>query len=164
VAHPLLIAAHATCAIAAFVLGLVVIWQPPTRVTAAFRAYLATLSLMVLFLVAVILVDLAHLETPKRIVFLALLLLAVYMTWRGWQAAQELRQQTGNWRDAYIEDVGFTLITLFDGFVIVAALDLGAPIWLVLVIGALGIIAGRIGVVRIKSRTMAAAPLAAQGG
>jgi hypothetical protein len=47
-----------------------------------------------------------------------------------------------DWRTAYVESLGFTLIALFDGFVIVSAIDLGAPIWLVLGIGVLGVLAG----------------------
>jgi hypothetical protein len=54
--------------------------------------------------------------------------------------------------------VGFTLIALFDGFVIVRAIDLGVPIWLMLAIGALGVLAGRLDVLRLKAR--AARPVA----
>jgi hypothetical protein len=33
---------------------------------------------------------------------------------------------------AHVDDLGFTLVALFDGFVIVAAIDLGAPAWIVI--------------------------------
>jgi hypothetical protein len=38
--------------------------------------------------------------------------------------------------------VGFTLISLWDGFVIVLAIDLGAPGWLVAVLAVLGVVVG----------------------
>jgi hypothetical protein len=158
VLHDLLIAAHATCAVVAFGLGLASVWWPPERAPGVFHAYLVALSLMVLFLVAVVLVDWAGLDPVKRGVFGGLLVLAGYTWWRGWQAARELGHRRGAWREAYVEDVGFTLIALFDGFVIVSAIDLGAPIWLVLAIGALGILAGRLGVLRLKARAARPVP------
>jgi hypothetical protein len=42
-----------------------------------------------------------------------------------------------------IELVGFTLIALFDGFVIVTAIDAGAPGWLVGVVAVAGVLFGR---------------------
>jgi hypothetical protein len=48
--------------------------------------------------------------------------------------------------------MGFTLIALFDGFVIISALDLGAPSWLVVAPGVLGIVVGRLGVRRVQRR------------
>ena len=84
-----------------------------------------------------------------------LLLRAVYVAWRGWNALQHLRKPVGNWRADYVEDVGFTVIALFDGFVINSALDLGAPIWLVLVIAVLGVVVGRYGVQRARDAATA---------
>jgi len=51
----------------------------------------------------------------------------------------------------YRDDVGFTVIALFDGFVIVSSLDLGAPIWLVVVIGVFGVLGGRAAISRVSS-------------
>jgi hypothetical protein len=42
----------------------------------------------------------------------------------------------------YMEHVGFTLIALWDGFVIVLAIDLGAPGWPVIVLAVLGVVVG----------------------
>jgi hypothetical protein len=77
------------------------------------------------------------------------------MAWRGWQALLHLRSPMGSWRADYIDDVGFTLIALFDGFVIVSALDLGAPICLTLSIAVLGILAGRYAVQRVQEAAAA---------
>jgi hypothetical protein len=35
---------------------------------------------------------------------------------------------------------GFTLIALFDGFVLIGAFDLEAPLWLVVAVGVLGVL------------------------
>ena len=150
--HNLLIAAHAACALGAFALGLVAVWQPGTRGTGVVRAYLGALWLMVVFLILVVLVDWPGLDAITRLVYSGLLVLAVYTGWRGWRAAQDLEHHRGQWRDAYIENVGFTLIALFDGFVIVSAIDLEAPMWLVVALGVLGVLAGRLGVQRMKER------------
>jgi hypothetical protein len=85
-------------------------------------------------------------------------LLVAYTGWRGWQAAQELEHRREDWRTAYVENLGFTLIALFDGFVIVSAIDLGAPIWLVVGIGVPGIVVGRLGVLRLKARPTGRTP------
>jgi len=54
--------------------------------------------------------------------------------------------------EVYVEDVGFTLIALFDGFVIVGSIDLGAPGWLVIALGVVGVLIGRLGIQRLKQR------------
>ena len=41
-----------------------------------------------------------------------------------------------------MEHIGFTLIALWDGFVVVLAIDLGAPGWLVIVLAVLGVVVG----------------------
>lgn len=156
--HNLLIAAHAACAVAAFVLGVLVVWPRATPATAIFRLYLAALWLMVLFLIVVVLVDWIGLDLTSRVVFSALLALAVYTGWRGWRAAGDLQQRTGDWQSACIEDVGFTLIALFDGFVIVSAIDLGASIWLVVAIGVVGVLVGRYAIQGLKQRALAPSP------
>ena len=153
--HSLLMAAHAACALGAFALGLVAVWPPGTRVSGLFRLYLSALWLMVLFLILVVLVDWVGLDTTTRLVYSGLLVLATYVGWRGWRAAQELEQRRDEWRDAFPEDVGFTLIALFDGFVIVSSIDLGAPLWLVVALGVLGVVVGRLALQRLKEHATA---------
>lgn len=153
--HSTLIAAHAASGIVAFVFGLVILRPPRLRgVPTMFYLYLATLWLMVLFLI-VVGIDWMNLDLVSRSVFGALTLLALYTGWRGWRALQNLQSRTTNWKGNYIDNVGFTLIALFDGFVIIGALDLGAPIWLVVIIGVLGVLVGRLGVHRTKERVAA---------
>jgi len=156
--HNLLIVAHAAFAVAAFFLGVIAVLRPAGRMSTTFRVYLAALWLMVLFLITVVLVDWMGLDPSSRIVYSALLALAVYTGWRGWSAARDLQHRADDWQSAYIEDVGFTLIALFDGFVIVSSIDLGAPIALVVAIGVLGVLAGRHGIQRVKGRALLSSP------
>ena len=63
------------------------------------------------------------------------------MIWRAVQAVTVLTKQNQADQLKVIDHVGFVLISLFDGFAIVSALDLQAPGWLVAVIavGAVGV-------------------------
>lgn len=153
--HTVLIAAHAACGLIALASGLMAIGRRARGMPAQFRVYLGALWLMVLCLVVVVGTDWANLDLPTRSLYAALTLFAFYIGWRGWRGLQNLRAQAPGWQAAYVENVGFTLIALFDGFVIIAALDLGAPIWLVLLIGALGVLVGRRGVGRTTQRVAA---------
>jgi hypothetical protein len=90
------------------------------------------------------------LATAGQGIFAALLALAAYTVWRGWQARNKLagrRREPGA-----VDDVGFTLITLFAGFVIILVNDLGGPAWLVAVLGILAVLVGRRAAGLIKAR------------
>lgn len=56
-----------------------------------------------------------------------------------WRAAQARRIRPtagqGPPPDRYLDHVGFTLVALFDAFIVVAVLNLGAPGWLVATAG-----------------------------
>jgi hypothetical protein len=148
--HSILIIAHAACGLTALATGIFVLRPHAAGVSLLFRVYLGALWLMVLFLILVVALDWPQLAAGTMALYGALTLFALYVGWRGWNAPQHLRHPAGNWRAEYIDDVGFTVIALFDGFVIISALDLGAPVWLVLVIAALGILIGRYGVQRAQ--------------
>jgi hypothetical protein len=64
------------------------------------------------------------------------------MGWRALSARGLLRRRSQQWRLPYMEHVGFTLIALWDGFVIVLVIDLGPPGWLVGVLAVLGVMVG----------------------
>jgi hypothetical protein len=153
--HTLLIAAHATGGIAAFAAGCLALRPPPRGVPTTFRVYLGALWLMVLFLLLAVVVDWDTLATLVRILYAALAGLALYTGWRGWRAFQNLQRRGADWAGAYLDDVDFTLIALFDGFVIISARDLGAPVWLVVAIGMLGILVGRGAISRTKTTVAA---------
>ncbi len=156
--HTLLIAAHAVGGTAAFAAGCLALRPPPRGVPPTFRVYLGALGVMVLFVVLAVALDWGTLDSGSRVLLGALIVLALYVGWRGWQAYQMLQRRGAGWIDAYLDGVGFTLIALFDGFVIITALDLGAPVWLIVVIGVLGILVGRGALRRTKTRVARDAP------
>ncbi len=140
--HTIAIVVHATSAIAAFIIGVVLIFQRNTlRQLQLARAFLVLLILMEVFLVIAILSHVTSLPTITQLIFGGLVILGVYMIWRAVQALTVLTKQNQADQLKVIDHVGFVLISLFDGFAIVSALDLQAPGWLVAVIavGAVGV-------------------------
>ncbi len=143
--HTVLIAAHTAVGLAAFAAG----WLALTR-RSYFTVYFWSLIFLVAFLAAVVAVDWAGLDSASRTVFAALTALGGYMIWRAVQARQLQQATSLQQRARRIDHIGFTLVALFDGFVIIAALDLGAPAWLAIVIAAAGIAAGHTTLRRLK--------------
>ena len=139
--HTVLIYGHALSGLIAFALGLIVL-RPQSVKSALFSSYFYSLWVMIVLLVAVVLLDWPQLSLVSQISFGGLTLLALYTGFRGWQARQILYAQPSGWQSAYLDHVGFTLISLFDGFVIVGALDLNAAGWLVGLVAVLGVVVG----------------------
>jgi hypothetical protein len=157
--HTILIVLHAAAGVAAFVAGCAVLVPraPEPRARRLFDLYLGSLGLMVVLLAAAMATHWRQLTTGEHVIFGGLLLLALFMTWRA-AAARRLRRRAagGDWRRPYMEHVGFTLIALWEGFVIVLAIDLGAPGWLVAVLAALGLVAGNRALHRAEARALPA--------
>ena len=106
--------------------------------------------LMALFVTGAVILDWPSLTPAARGFFTALLVLAAHTVWRGWQARNKL---AGRRRDlGAVDDIGFTLITLFVGFVVILVNDLGEPTWLMAVLGIFAIAAGLRAVGLIKAR------------
>ena len=152
--HSLLIALHAVFGVSALALGVVALFSQRPETGDVFGWYLGSLWAMVVALVAVVTVDWPGLSGTSRAIYGALILLALYMGWRGWRALRNVRDQSSGWHQAWIDDVDFTLIALFDGFIIVGILDLGAPVWLVVLAGLLGIVIGRLGINQAKQQDL----------
>jgi hypothetical protein len=151
VTHNLLIGAHALCGLTCFVAGVAAL-RLSAPGSAWFRVYLTALVGLVVFLLAAVAYDWRRLDATERYVYTALFALSLYMLWRGVRASARLANRAEGWRSKYIDDVGFTLISLFDGFVIVLAIDLGAPGWLVAVIAVAGVALGILGIRQAKAR------------
>ncbi len=62
-----------------------------------------------------------------------------------------LARHGDDWRPRYLDDIGFILIALFAGFLIIA-LDLGAPGWAVALTAVAGVVAGHRAMQRVKAR------------
>lgn len=149
--HNVLIALHALAGVVCFAAGVLSV-RSSTPESWWFRGYAISLAALVVFMTAVIAVDWPRLDTAARLVYSGLLLLGLYMLWRAWRAGVRLRRHDPGWRPRYLDDIGFTLISLFDGFVIVSAIDLHAPGWLVGLIAVAGVVAGILAIRWLKAR------------
>jgi len=149
--HTVLIVLHAAAALVCFAAGVLSLGLRAAT-CGRFRLYFWSLLAMLLFMAAAIAVHWAALDTTTRLIFLGLGALGLYMVWRAARASTRLRRQDHDWQPRYVDDIGFTLIALFDGFVIVAAIDLGAPVWLVVLIAIAGVLGGIQAMTRVKAR------------
>jgi hypothetical protein len=149
--HNVLIALHTTAAVLAFATGVGSL-RLSTAQSWWYRTYVGSMGAMWAFLFAVIAVDWLGLDTATRWLYAGLLGLGLYMVWRSAHAGLRLHAHGDGWRPRYLEDIGFTLIALFDGFVIITAIDLGAPAWLVIAMAVAGIAAGNLAMHRVKAR------------
>jgi hypothetical protein len=158
VLHTILIALHAAAGVAAFVAGCAVLVPraPEPRAGRLFDLYLGSLGLMVVFVAAAMATHWRQLTTAEQVIFGGLLLLALFMVWRAAAARRLRRRAAGDWRRPYMGHVGFTLIALWEGFVVVLAIDLGAPGWLVAVLAALGLVAGNRALHQVEARALPA--------
>jgi hypothetical protein len=140
--HMVAIVLHAACAAGAFVIGTVFIFQGVTlRQLQLARAVLVLLVLMEVFLVVAILSHVSSLSTIMQVVFGGLTMLGLYMIWRAIQALSVLRELNGD-QLVVINHIGFILISLFDAFAIVSAIDVHAPGWLIAVIAVAAVVLG----------------------
>jgi uncharacterized membrane protein YfcA len=98
---------------------------------------------LVASLAGAILVHWTTYSDPERIVFTALLGLGLYMLYRVRRARQLLQTRSEGWERGTIEHIGFTLISLFEGFIIVTGLNVGGPGWLIALLALLGVLTGR---------------------
>ncbi len=150
--HDLLIAVHALSGVVSFVVGCLLVFAPGYRTDRRlFDLYLWPLVGLVVFLLLVIVVDWPQLSDTERIIFSGLVLLGLYMLYRANQAREALNQRPAGWQSRYIDHIGFTLTSLFEGFIIISGIDLGMEGWLVAVAAVLGLIVGRWAIERAKS-------------
>ncbi|TFV48145.1 hypothetical protein [Blastococcus sp. TF02A-35] len=129
------VAVHAAAATLAFGAGLLAL--PAGRFLGVYRL---ALLVMVLALVPALLLDWSATDPLARAVFGGLLVLAAVVLVRAELAARIRPDRTGGPTAAYLEHVGFTLVALADGFVVVAAVRAGVPGWLV-GLGAVAVVA-----------------------
>lgn len=154
--HTLAIVAHALSATGAFIVGIVLLFQSKTlQQLQLARAVVVLLVLMEVFLVIAIISHFNSLPTMKQLIFGGLAILLLYIIWRAVQAVSVLRDQPAH-QGAVIGHIGFVLISLFDGFAIVSAIDLQAPGWLVAVI-AVGAVAIGISAITVRKKTLTSA-------
>jgi hypothetical protein len=165
VLHTSAIVLHALSATGAFLVGIVLLFESNThRQLQLAKAVLVLLILMAVFLVIAILSHFSSLPTIKLLIFGGLFILLMYMIWRAIQAITVLTKQQPEDQLKVIDHIGFVLISLFDGLVIVSALDLQAPGWLIAVVAVGGVALGIFGItVRKKALAMQSKRVEVQG-
>jgi hypothetical protein len=137
------IVVHTAAGVLAFGFGLTIIGAArDSRRPLRFRAYQASLVVLVATLLLAIALDWGDLDSGTRVAFSLLVVLALFMVWRADRAGRLRTDASVGARQTLIDHVGFTLVALFDGFVIVSAIDLDLPAWAVVVIGVLGVAIG----------------------
>ena len=142
--HNLIIVLHAATATLAFFAGCLLIFSPKYFLSRGlFYLYLWSLIAMALLLAGAVAVYWNNYSDVERVVFPMLLGLALFMLFRAWGAGVVFATQQKNWELGYVEHIGFTLISLFEGFIIVGGIDLGVPGWLVAVVAIAGLLVGR---------------------
>ena len=150
-----MIALHAVAGVGASVVGVACL--RPGQVHR--HRWLPTLLLglivaLVVFMIGAMVAHWTELPAATQIVFTGLVGLGAYMLIRAKQARTATARAGGVVRPSAVDDIGFLLISLGNGFVIVAALDLGAPPWAVVVLAAAVVVTGR----RAVGRAMPTAP------
>jgi hypothetical protein len=142
--HLIMIVLHATAAALCFILGALTLFphlSHHSRLTLS-TFYMGTLIAMIAFLAGAILAHVGQLEALQRGIFAGLFVLGLYMLFRGVRARTVWLTQRDGWWTIYVDHIGFTLISLFEGFIIVSGIDLGAPGWLTAIVAVLGVIVG----------------------
>ncbi len=120
------IAAHAAAGVVALVAGVVAL-----RGGRLLNLHAWSTGGMTLFLLLAVGAEWDAIDTTARVLFTAFGVLAVIMV-RLSVMARPIRPAHGvRPSPRYLDYVGFNVVALFDAFVVIAVLDIGAPIWLV---------------------------------
>lgn len=157
--HTVLITLHALSGATCFGFGLLALRRGQTRRRQTLAVYFAALLAMVGFVGVAVALTWSGLGTATRLIYAVLGGLAAVMVGRAvaaWRGAQQPSV-------AFVGHVGFTLVSLFEAFVIVSALDLGAPTWLVVVGAVLGAVTGHLLIRRRQHDMGEPAPVQAAG-
>jgi hypothetical protein len=146
--HMALISLHAACGVLAFAAGCLAV-----RRRSFFPVYLWSLAGLLVFLVLAVATDWAQLDPVARILFTVFAAFGGVMGWQALEARRTLPEAHAAPSAAYLDHLGFTLVALFDGFVVILAIDLGAVAWMAAVVGALGAVAGHLALRAVKARS-----------
>jgi hypothetical protein len=147
-----LISLHAASGLVAFAAGCLALRRRPF-----FPVYLGALASLLGFLVLAVASDWPQLDQAARILFTAFIAFGGLMAWQAVEARRLLPAPHARPTAAYLDHLGFTLVALFDGFVVIVAIDLGAAAGLAAAVGGLGAVAGHVALRAVKARTAARA-------
>jgi hypothetical protein len=139
--HDLLILLYTIAGAISFFIALILVKKRDSILL--FRFYLYSLIAMVAALVFLLIWEWPVLEVLTQIVYSALIILGGYTIYRAFTALHKFSYRYTGWRLDFIDDIGFTTISLFDTLVIVGAIEMGLPVWAALIIAVLSVFAGR---------------------
>lgn len=155
--HTIFIAVHAVAGGIALLAGCVAIGR-----SALFGTYLWSLVAMEVFLVLTIAAEWAVIDVATWVTFAAFALLGLFMVWRADQARRVQPTGSAGPSVSYVAHVGFTLVALFDAFIVILVLNLGAFGWLVAAAGVLITVAGHFVLRAVRERLVGS--VGGQGG
>lgn len=151
--HYIFITLHAASGIISFFAGLSLLFLTIHIANKRFfNLYLWALIGLLIFLAGAMIAYWTHYTNAERIIFSGLFGLGIYMLYRARNARQLLITQRSNWKHGYISHIGFTLISLFDGFIIVTVVNSGGPGWLVALFAILGVVVGNLAIALAQRR------------
>jgi hypothetical protein len=152
-----LVAIHAVAGVAGLVTGLAAL--SPTRATDSWwwlrGLYPICIAILVVSVAVVVAIDWDGLDAVGRIAFSALTGLGAVMVYRIRRARLEASRRAEGWQERYIGHVYFTYISLWEGFVILPALNLPLPQLSVPLLALAVLLAGHVLLGRYKSRLLA---------
>ena len=147
------VSVHAVAATVAFAAGLAAV--PAGRLV---RLHLVAVALMAGALLPAVLVDWARTPAGARAAFGALGVLATVVVLRAALAVRGRPQLTGGPTAGYLGHLGFTLIALADGFVVVAAIRAALPGAAVALLALGVVVVGHVGLGVLQRRLVAGRP------
>jgi cobalamin synthase len=118
--------------------------------------YLLCIVMLVASLVPLVTTDGAGLDVGGRIAFTALTVLGIVMVFRIILAGRVASARQGDWQKRYINHVYFTYISLWEGFVILPALNLPLPQLTVPAVAVAVLLIGHMLIARYKRRILTA--------
>lgn len=128
-----LLGIHAASGALGLIIGLYAIRPPQTNQFRIWsrRAYTTAVIVMTVFLIAAVVIDWTSIETTQRILFVGLGVLAAVIIYRVRHAVRLAQRRSGDWQPAYINDIYFSYISLWEAFFIVGLIDLGMPLFVI---------------------------------
>lgn len=141
---------HAAAGVISFITGIFLL--SPKRAIKypfVFPIYLLSLIGLIVFMIGAMIAHWTEISMTEQILFSGLVILGLYMFYRATEARRLLAMKQ-QYQGKYIDAIGFTLISLFDGFVIVGAIDLKFPVWGVIIGAVAAIFLGNILIERAK--------------
>lgn len=151
--HATLIGLHAASGGIALIAGLVA-----HRGRVLFAVYWWALVATIVFLVAVVAEEWSRIDALSLVLFAAFAVLGAYMIGRA-ELARRIQPAGAPPSPRYVEHVGFTVVGLFDAFIVITVLNVGAPVALVVAAGVLVAVAGHFAIHAVRARVVPVAAM-----